>query len=134
VRNGRQVVILGTLAAGVVAMGIANWALEKRNWNSGVSAALEWSRMLPVPASATNINLQTSGSMFSRSFVLEFDAPLADIEKWFAASPGTTGKSFDTVIQDKLGKVYDIKPGGGAQRANLTIIPSGHVRIDVSWS
>ena len=70
--------------------------------------------------------------MFTREFTVEFDAPLADIDKWLNESLGTKN-----VTPSRVGNVrtYDIEPGAGAQHAELELDENtGHVKINTYWS
>jgi hypothetical protein len=93
---------------------------------------LEWGRLAPFPASATNISIKTEGSSFTRSFRASFTAPKQDIEAWIKASPGLNQTTPDGLAGNKVH--YVIVPGGGANKAEVTIdSASNQVEIYVSW-
>lgn len=98
-----------------------------------MALVLEWGRLAPFPTNAANVLIQTEGSSFTRSFRASFTAPKQDIEDWIKISPG-----FNEVIPEELSdnKVwYSIVPGGGANRAEVTIdYGLNQVEIYVSWS
>ena len=73
-----------------------------------------WAGLADFPGSAKNVRVTTQGSMFTREFYVEFDAPLADIDAWIMASPGPA-----TATVSRIGtrRHYVITPGGGAQFA-----------------
>ena len=79
------------------------------------------------------VELHTEGSMFTREFYVTFTAPMADINAWIAASPGTRDV---TPEPDGYGSmVYKIKPGGGAQFAEVLVDPKMQtVAIHAFWS
>ena len=106
--------------------------LQRSNYYSGLNVTKEWAQLSEFPASATNLTVELSGSIFTREFTVEFDAPLADIEAWLKESPGTS-----TVTPEIDGSIrtYPIEPGGGAQHAELELDEnSGHVTINSYWS
>lgn len=97
-----------------------------------MALVLEWGRLAPFPATATNVSIATEGNSFTRTFRASFTAPLQDIEAWISDSPGlneiTPDESSDGISH------YIIAPGGGANRAEVTIdYKSGQVEIYVSW-
>jgi hypothetical protein len=70
--------------------------------------------------------------MFTREFIIDFDASPADIAAWLAASPGIADAT-QRVERDE--RIYAIKPGGGAQFAELAFdTKKNHIRIRTYWS
>jgi len=55
---------------------------------SKINAALDYGRLAPLPASAHDVAVETSGNMFARVFWLRFSASSDDISAWLAASRG----------------------------------------------
>jgi len=97
-----------------------------------MALVLEWGRLSPFPASATNVSIKTEGSSFTRSFRASFTAPKQDIESWIKDSPGLNETTPDELSDNKV--QYIIAPGGGANRAEVIIDYSlGQVEIYVSW-
>ena len=97
-----------------------------------MALVLEWGRLFPFPASATNISVKTEGSSFTRSFRASFTAPKQDIESWIKNSPGLTETTPAELSDSKV--QYIIAPGGGANRAEVTIdYGLNQVEIYVSW-
>lgn len=106
--------------------------LSHTNRQSAVSAATTWARLAPLPSTAQNVQVDVKGSSFAREFVITFDAPPADIQQWIAASPGPS-----SATQSTAGSItsYAIKPGGGAQFAEVKVDSSKHrVVIHTYWS
>ena len=106
--------------------------LQNANYHSALEATKEWARLEDFPSSANSLTVEIQGGMFTRGFNVQFDAPLADIEKWLNKSPGTSSvtPSIDGSIRN-----YDIEPGGGAQHAELGLDEStGRVTINTYWS
>ena len=103
------------------------------NRESAFATVYEWARLSPIPNSSTNVSISAGGTMFSRAFTLEFDAPKADISSWLSNSPGTIGVTPTTTPKGEAH--YQIDPGGGAQKAELFVSPDGtHVRVYTYWS
>ncbi len=105
-------------------------------WNraSTIRCTLEWGRLAPFPASARNLTITTSGSMFTRSFHVSFTAPADEIELWLEQSPGIRGlgpPSYPPGVRE-----FEIRPGGGgAIGGGVSVDDTDHsVSIDVSWS
>lgn len=94
---------------------------------------LEWGRLVPFPARATNISIKTEGGSFTRSFRASFIAPKDDIQVWLSSSPGIQETTAEEVSDNTVR--YSITPGGGANLAEVTIDYSlNKVEIYVSWS
>jgi hypothetical protein len=49
---------------------------------------LDYGRLAPLPASAHDVAVKTSGNMFARVFWLRFSASSGDISVWLASSKG----------------------------------------------
>ncbi len=93
---------------------------------------LEWGRLAPFPASATNILIETEGSSFTRSFRASFVAPEQDIQDWIKSSPGLNNTTAEELPHNQVW--YSILPGGGANKAEVTIdYGLNKVEIYVSW-
>ena len=68
-------------ALGLLILGIAGYFyLQSANYHSAIEATKEWAQLNEFPASATSLLVITQGSIFSREFTIEFDAPFPDIE------------------------------------------------------
>ncbi|MFA5164759.1 MAG: hypothetical protein WC481_04275 [Candidatus Omnitrophota bacterium] len=96
-------------------------------------ATLEWARLAPFPKEATNFNIKTEGSMFTRSFRGSFSAPKNVIESWIQKSPGFKDAKIEKI--DEGIQKYIITPGGGANWAEVTInYLENKVDFYVCWS
>ncbi len=97
-----------------------------------MALVLEWVRLAPFPASATNVSIKTEGNLLTRSFRARFVAPEQDIKSWIKDSPG-----LNEAMPEELGDntvQYVIAPGGGANKAEVTIDYFWEkVEIYVSW-
>lgn len=96
-----------------------------------MDATLEWGRLAPFPTSAREIIIMAEGGPFSRSFHWQFRASKSELEAWIKSSPGLL-EAESTYGEGKT--KYRIKPGGGANRAEVTIGDDGSVQIYTSWS
>ena len=96
-----------------------------------IDATLEWGRLAPFPSSAWEFTIEVEGGFFTRTFRSHFKAPKRDIDNWIKQSPGL----MDVEPSYADGKrTYIIKPGGGANRAEVTIGDDDAVEIYASWS
>jgi len=120
------------LLAFILLATIGYFVVQNANYHSALEATKEWAQLNEFPETAKNLNVKTQGSMFTREFTVEFDAPIADIEKWLRDSPGP--KNVTPTTNGSI-RHYDIDPGGGAQHAELELDEStGHVKINTYWS
>lgn len=120
--------LLAAAAALPLAVG-GCWYLQRQ---AALNTALKWTRLASPPSTATHYELQVDGSAFTREFRISFVAPPGDIAQWLGSSPGVA----DAVIS-KSGSItiYRIKPGGGAQFAEVQVDESsGVVTIRTYWS
>lgn len=96
---------------------------------SAIRCVREWARVAPFPKNCTNFEISTTGSMFSRQFSCSFTAPKKSIINWLKRSPGM--RNFRDFSKSK----YKIKPGGGAQFAEIAIDwTKNKVVINTYWS
>jgi len=96
-----------------------------------IDATLEWGRLAPFPSSAHQFTIKVEGGFFTRTFRSHSKAPKGDIDIWIRQSPGL----MDAEPSYADGKrKYIVKPGGGANRAEVTIGDDDAVEIYASWS
>ena len=101
-------------------------------YQEGLDATKEWARLNDFPATATDVSIENTGSLFSREFTVSFVAPLEDITSWLNLSPGT--KDITPSVTGAV-RTYEIEPGGGAQHADVEVDErTGTVRINAYWS
>ncbi len=94
---------------------------------------LAWARLDDYPPQAVFAPPSSEGNSFTREFSIEFSGPRKEIEKWLQASPGIMDAE-RTVLADRSIR-YRIKPGGGAQFAELILsAQKTRVFIHVYWS
>jgi hypothetical protein len=129
-RRLRWPVIVFTLALFIGAVLAFRW----HDRRSMMTATLEWARLAPFPASARDVAIHTEGNMFTRGFRAHFAAPRPDIDAWLNASPGPREASPPELIAPRR-RHFDIKPGGGAVHAELTVDDAAEtVDVYVYWS
>jgi hypothetical protein len=129
-KKSRLIIVLMAALAVIVIAGYLY--LQNANYRSALDTTKQWARLSDFPSSATNVRVKTSGSMFTREFTVTFRAPLEDIDSWLQESPGTAES---TPKADGSIRRFTIKPGGGAQHAELEVDDdAGLVRINVWWS
>lgn len=103
------------------------------NQTSAIATTQEWARTADFPPGTRNLRVGTEGSMFTREFIVEFEAPAEEIAQWIRDSPGPSAATPDQ--QDDGSLRYPIDPGGGAQFAEIFVWPElGRVRIRAYWS
>ena len=113
----------------VLAVGLT---LFVKNRQSAIDTAIEWARLQPPPVSSLRVNVDTSGSMFSREIQLSFRADRDQLHRWLLESDGISDAKVSTKGSVTL---YDIRPGGGAQFAEVRVDEStGHVIVRTYWS
>jgi hypothetical protein len=127
-KRSRKLVLFGML---IVAVSV--YAYD-RFWEpkEEIAITLEWGRLAPFPESERDFTIHATGNMFTRGFRTHFKAPIADIRAWLANSPGT-----QSLTPERKGSQlpYEIKPGGGAQWAEVTVDEKEEsVDIYVYWS
>jgi len=106
--------------------------MREADKTSGINATLEWGRLAPFPKSARDLVVTKTGNIFTRGFRVSFSAPKEDIARWAEESPGLTETQPE---KEGSQRKYEIKPGGGAQHAEVVIDDStDKVQVYVFWS
>ena len=102
---------------------------------SAIETTLLWGGLAELPATATDVAITASGSMFTRTFDLSFNAPADDIQSWIAASPRLSGATPEERDGGRVQR-YDIIPGEqGAIGGWVELRDNGEaVVIHISWS
>lgn len=128
----------GVAAIVSAVLGLAGWYLmspnSPKNRSSAIQATCEWARLNPLPVQDEEVNVTTKGSMFTREFIIEFEAPADRILQWLKESPGTSA-AFSTSRDKAQDTHLEITPGGGAVFAEITVSQNGrHIRVRAYWS
>jgi hypothetical protein len=106
--------------------------ISQANRQSAINTTILWARLSPFPPQVRNLRVAGKGSMFTREFVISFDAPPKVIQQWIASSPGPSSA---TLTATGSVTMYAITPGGGASFAEVKVDnSSGHVVIRSYWS
>ncbi len=106
--------------------------IQKNNRESAIHAISEWARLSSFPNEVKELKISTEGSAFTRAFRVSFNAEKTIIEKWLAKCPGIKDAKIDS--EENVTK-YIIKPGGGAQYAEVKIYWKNNiVEIYTFWS
>lgn len=106
------------------------WRYVERQ--SALDCIQAWGRLAPFPQGARDIEIETTGSAFTRGFRASFHATPDAIERWLSESPGIRDA---TTEQQAALTTYHIRAGGGATFAEAVVDREhGRVRIRVYWS
>lgn len=103
------------------------------NRASAIRAAQDWACLDDLPKTATDIEIATTGSAFTREFTISFKDTPANISTWIAASPGPASANPST---NPLGwHVYEYPACDDAVFAEVRVSPTGdQVVIHTYWS
>ncbi len=74
---------LVAIPAAIVVTGCTNFSTRE----DIISTTLQWGHLAPLPAGASEVETDTIGNMFSRTFYLKFKATAPEIEQFVANSP-----------------------------------------------
>jgi hypothetical protein len=124
------------LAAGlvvIVAVAFMTFPPGPSKQESTLATAREWARLAGIPATASILKIETTGSAFTREFSVTFRDSPANIRGWISASPGPA--SATRSVDDSGWTLYEYPAGGGAAFAEIRVSPEGDVfRIRTFWS
>lgn len=126
-----------TFGVGFLLVMIGGWFLiaptSPFNRQKTLEIVCDWTRTADIPRSSDKLSLKTTGGMFTRGYLVEFEDTPSNISSWLARSGGP---STATIESDELGWViYRYPAGGGAAFAEVAVSPSGkRVRIRTYWS
>ena len=119
------------IAAGIVLlMMFANGCIVYKD--SAIETTREWARLAPLPVSKSEVDVEVTGSIFTRGFRVSFSTAPDQLESWLSASEGIA----DADIYHEGNFIrYAIRPGGGAMFAEVRVNRySGDVYIRTFWS
>ena len=133
----RQMIVALAIASMLLAVFVAypawNQRRMERKQRHMLGIVQVWGRLAPVPESAEGLKVATEGGMFTRAFRVSFSDSMPEIDRWLNESPGTHEAKPERPTPGT--RRYLIRPGGGAQHAEVTIDDaSGLVSIYVYWS
>ena len=96
-----------------------------------IKTTLIWGGLAELPKEAENLNIEKSGSMFTRTFTIEFKAEQKKIENWILNSKRL--KESKPKVKG-VNKTYEIYPGENESLGGKVSIEKGKVTIRMSWS
>lgn len=101
---------------------------------NAIETTLKWGGLSGLPEGVEIVSVETEGSMFTRTFLLEFNLSREELREWISSSKRLKGKS--PVIDKDGTKRYEIYPGeegsiGGTVRIDPEV---GSVKIIMTWS
>jgi hypothetical protein len=109
--------ILGTIGL-VIIVSVTGTKIYFRHEN--IRVALEFGHLATLPENSENVNVETAGSFFSRTFWLTFESTSEEIDKWLSNSKGLTRKEWENsngkrnpiikVLDQKTGEWRELKP------------------------
>ncbi|MEM6253095.1 MAG: hypothetical protein AAF821_09245 [Cyanobacteria bacterium P01_D01_bin.156] len=134
----RELGCIGIVA--VTMLGIGSLWLLAPNWVDNrnpvmqphmTEVAWDWGQFAPLPPSAEDFQIMTSGSSFSRTFSGSFKAEQVVLERWIQDSPGL---NFDQGVQLESGHIrYAIEARNGFGSVELDTLDK-IIYFQVSWS
>jgi len=133
IQNMKKVKSLGILCAPTIVLLLLAGCFQNQNDKSAVKTVEEWVRLAPISSCDTNPTVETTGSMFTREFLVEFSCDPDELKKWIASSPGLN----DARVSKNKGQkqIYTVTPGGGAAAARVEIDQqSNTVYVHTYWS
>ena len=118
----------------IVVLGVAAYAgYQRMRYRSMIICTIEWARLAPFPESTQSFKITSEGSMFTRSFRVQFTATPEAIQRWIGDSPGMQG--VEPSVPRPNVRNFNIRPGGGAQHAEVEIDDATDVVcVYVYWS
>jgi len=102
----------------VILILIGVWILQRLNYRSAIETAEVWARVASIRACDSRPEVDASGSMFTRQFVVEFSCESSKLKQWVNDSIGLKGAAVTTSNNIET---YIISPGGGATFAEVKI-------------
>ncbi|MFM2213647.1 MAG: hypothetical protein RL427_910 [Bacteroidota bacterium] len=96
-----------------------------------IKTTLNWGGLAELPKEAENLSVAKSGSMFTRTFTIEFNADQKEIENWILNSNRLKNNKPNL---KGVNEIYNIYPGENESLGGKVIIEKGKVIIRMSWS
>jgi hypothetical protein len=96
-----------------------------------IQTTLNWGGLAELPKETENLTVEKYGSIFSRSFKIQFKANQTEIESWILKSKRLKNNS-----PKRKGnhKTFDIYPGEDESFGGNVTVEKGMVTIRMSWS
>ncbi|MFY7738886.1 MAG: hypothetical protein ACOVQC_00095 [Flavobacterium sp.] len=99
--------------------------------NDAIETTLNWGGLAKIPKEAEIVNVEKEGSLFTRTFLVQFKANENDIKNWILKSKRL--KKTEPRKHKNI-KIYDIHPGEKESFGGKVSIENGKVTIRMSWS
>lgn len=121
--------LLSIIIIGISVFYFSNYVFpwEKKN---AIETTLDWAGISQLPVNNEVISIEKRGTLFSRQFILKFEASDKKIEDWIEKE--TVFKNINP-IQKNNSKKYNIKGRNGSIGGKI-IIHDNKVLINMSWS
>ncbi|MEW5677219.1 hypothetical protein ABGT15_12970 [Flavobacterium enshiense] len=96
-----------------------------------IQTTLNWGGLAKLPNNIENLKVQKEGTLFTRTFIIEFSTNKNEVENWIANSKRL--KSNIPKLRRK-NKIYDVYPGENESFGGTVKIEGNNVSIKMSWS
>jgi hypothetical protein len=96
-----------------------------------IKTTLNWGGLAELPKEAESLSVEKSGSMFTRTFTIEFNAEQKEIENWILNSKRL--KNNKPKVKG-INETYEIYPGENESFGGKVTVEMGKVTIRMSWS
>lgn len=96
-----------------------------------IETTLNWGGLAELPKEAEIVNVEKEGSIFTRTFIVEFKASQSEIENWILKSKRL--KNTEPKMRGQT-KTYEIHPGEDESIGGNVSVENGKVTIRMSWS
>lgn len=96
-----------------------------------IKTTLNWGGLAELPKEVENLSVEKSGSMFTRTFTIEFNADQKEIENWILNSKRL--KNNKPKVKG-VNETYEIYPGENESLGGKVSIGKRKVTIRMSWS
>ncbi len=96
-----------------------------------IKTTLNWGGLAELPKEVENLSVKKSGSMFTRTFTIEFNADQKEIENWILNSKRL--KNNKPKVKG-VNETYEIYPGENESLGGKVSVENGKVKIQMSWS
>jgi hypothetical protein len=91
----------------------------------------EWGGLAPFPDNISNVRMSKSGSAFTRTFEIEFDAEATAIEKWIKESKRLKDNK---PVYNTDATLFEVYPGEQNATGGTVEVKRNHVKIRMMWS
>lgn len=130
----KTIKILSSLLLVVLVFGYLNifssivfpWQKEE-----AIKATLNWGGLAELPKEAENLSVKKSGSIFTRTFTIEFSTNQKEIENWIQNSKRLKNNK---PKEKGVNETYEIYPGENGSFGGKVSVENGKVKIRMSWS